>query len=113
MHREQASAELDHLRPGDGRLQPLTVMERCVPEIDRRVITTERHLQSIAPIEPEDHAFDFCVEAARWGGAGSCIGSRRQADLTEKGDARRKFRRHVQDELPLGEPPGALGEMGG
>src|SRR5262249_46465014 len=41
VHRQEATAKLNHLRPGDRGLQPLTVMERRVPVVDWRVVAAE------------------------------------------------------------------------
>ena len=61
----ESSAELRHFGPADRRLQPLAVVKRGVPPVDRRVITPERHLQLVALVEPDDGALDLGVESRR------------------------------------------------
>ena len=104
MHRQETTAELDHLRTTDGGLQPGTVMERSIPVIDWRVIPAERDLQMIILFKPNNAPLDFHIEPARGRRSQTRIGSCGKAQFTKKSDSRGQSGTEVKDELPLVEP---------
>ena len=56
VNRYETAAELRHFRAADGGLQPLAMMERGIPIIDRRVVPAEGELEAIVGIVADDDA---------------------------------------------------------
>src|SRR5439155_13579449 len=104
MHRNEFPAELNYLRPADRRLQPLSMVKRGVPPVDRRVIAAEGRLQLVAVIEPDDDAFDFRVEAGRGRRAGARVRPGGERQFAENIHARRQGCREMEHELSFAEP---------
>src|SRR6185312_6991905 len=90
MNRYEAAAKLNHFRTAGGSLEPRTVVEFGVPIADRRVITAERNLEMVALIVADNGALHFGVKAGCGGRPCAAIGSCRQAEFSEIGNARGK-----------------------
>src|ERR1700730_708040 len=91
MDRNECSAKLDDLRPGDGRLQPGPMVESRVPIPDRGVVFAKRHLEVVVVIVANDRALDTCLIR---------VGLRCEAEFSEIADFLGQWRSKVQHELP-------------
>src|SRR5258707_9133614 len=61
MHRNESAAELYHLRPAGGCLQPLPMVKLGIPIVDRSMIPAERNLEVIVLLEADNTALHFYV----------------------------------------------------
>src|SRR5438132_7427317 len=102
MHRNEIASEARHLRAADGRLQPLAVVKRRVPVVDRGVIAADGKLQLIVVIVSQDRALDLRAERMRIAG-GRRTRKSGDTDLREVTPARGQRGDAVQHELSLGE----------
>ena len=101
MHGNETSAELGHLRTADRGLEPLPMMERCIPVVDRRMIATERDLKIIALGEAYGGSLHFDIEARCSWRAGTGVRSGREAQFAKKTDPGRQGGTEVEYELAL------------
>jgi hypothetical protein len=97
---DETASELNHLGPADGRLQPLSVVVRGVPVIDRRVISAERELEIVVEVVADDQALDFDIKPRSGRRPGSGIATRGERDLAEETNLGGESRDQMQRRLP-------------
>src|SRR5258708_1683710 len=62
MHRNEFAAELYHLRPAGGCLQPLAMVKLCIPVVDRGMIPAERNLAVIVLLQADNILLPFYLK---------------------------------------------------
>src|SRR3981081_4448058 len=91
MDRSERPAELDHIRPGDRRLQPRPMVERGVPIADRGMKLAKRDLEVVVVVETDKRTFYIQVVGVRM-----C----REGHIAEGAELPRKRRSKMQVQLP-------------